>query len=74
MLKVLVDEIPIPGIFDMCNTGFFLFDPLFSELTLIWCQLDLNGKFEKFSIRTEMKIIFIQMLIGISGFTVGYMW
>ena len=34
MLKVLVDELPAPCISDMRNTGFFLFDSLFSELTL----------------------------------------
>ena len=34
MFKVLVDELPVPCIFDMRNTGFFLFDSLFSELTL----------------------------------------
>ena len=34
MFMVLVDELPVPCISDMCNTGFFLFDSLFSELTL----------------------------------------
>ena len=34
MFKVLVDELPVPCIFDMRNTGFFLFDFLFSELIL----------------------------------------
>ena len=48
MFKVLVDEITVRCIFDMCNTAFFLFDSLFSELTLSGCQLDLNKKFEKF--------------------------
>ena len=34
MFKVLVDELPVHCIFNMRNTNFFLFDSLFSELTL----------------------------------------
>ena len=48
MFKVVIDELPVPCIFDMRNTGLFLFDSWFSELTLSWCQLDLDKKFEKF--------------------------
>ena len=54
MFKVLVDELPVPFISDMRNTGFFPIDSLFSELTLSWCQLDLDKKFEKFSAKTLM--------------------
>ena len=54
MFKVLVDELPVPCIFDMRTTGFFLFDFLFSELTLSLYQLDLDKKFEKFSAKTLM--------------------
>ena len=77
MFKVLVGELPVLCIFDMRNTGFFLFDSLFFEFTLSWCQLDLDKKFERFSaktIRIEMKITFIQILIGINGFAMGYAW
>ena len=42
IFKVLVDELPVPCIFDMRNTVFFLSDSLFSELTLTWYQLDLD--------------------------------
>ena len=34
VFMVLGDELPVPCISDMCNTGFLLFDSLFSELTL----------------------------------------
>ena len=34
IFKIQVDEIPVPCIIDMCNTGFILFDSLFSEITL----------------------------------------
>ena len=45
MFKVLVDELPVPCVFDMRNTGFFLFDSL-----ILWVDLKLM------SIRLGQKI------------------